>query len=141
MPDFQIFDEKTQAVATVSSNGELIMGDYDHSTSYFAALTTTNPMLIVPGEPGFQFITMAFWAAATKSVSPSTAATIVIYEAHPSDLSVSLNTKASIDLTSGQIFSSPSRLRMSTCEGCVLVATTTDPTVNVTIVGYYEPTR
>lgn len=136
-----LYDDASSAVGSVSGNGEVIVGDYAHSDSYFVALGSLDPVEVVPGVVGFDFIVMSFWITASKTVSPTAPASIIVYQAHSSDLTTNLGTKIAIDLTRGQFFPSPSRLRLAICSGCSLVATTDDFTVNVTIVGYYEPHR
>lgn len=141
MTDVSLFDEQTQSLARITSNGEIVVADYSYADTYFAALTDTSVIEIVPGIGGQRFVTTAFWINATKTVSPTDAGTTIVYEAEPHDLTTNLKTNINVDLIRNQIFPSPGPLRMLTTTARSLVVTTTDPTVNATIVGYYVPVR
>ncbi len=141
MTDVSLFDEQTQALFRITSNGELVVSDYAYSDTYFVSLTTTSPTEIVPGVGNEQFVVTAFWIIATKTVSPTDAGTTIIYEAAPADLTTNLNTIANVDLVRNQQFPSPAPLRIRAGESRTIVVSTTDPTVNVTVVGYYVPVR
>lgn len=141
MTDVSLFDEQTQALFRITSNGEIVVADYSYSDTYFAALVDTEPFEIVPSRGNEQFVTTAFWISALKTVSNTDAGTTVIYEAAPDDLSENLNTLANVDLIRNQQFPSPAPLRMRSGNSRSIVVSTTDPSVNVTVVGYYVPVR
>ena len=141
MTDVSLFDEQTQALFRITSNGEIVVADYAYSDTYFVSLTTTNATELVPGIGDQQFVITAFWINALKTVSPTDAGTTIIYESAAADLSTNLRTIANVDLIRNQQFPSPAPLRIRTGASRTVAVTTTDPTVNVTIVGYYVPIR
>jgi len=136
-----IVDSRKNIGLRLSELGEISTVDYEYSEPFAVSLDATDtPYEVVKGKTGFKFVTKGFWVIAEKTVSPSTAATVNIYEAHPADLTSNLKDIApNISLVQNQIFPSPAPLHMKTVGGSSIVATTDDATVNLTIVGYYAP--
>jgi len=140
MTDFSLFDEKHQSYASVSKSGELITRPYAYSDPYFASITATSVGTeVVPGKAQHYFVITSFWVVASKTVSPSTPADVVLYEAHPADLDTNLSTILQREMVRKDEFNSPSGLNLRVEEGRTIAATTTDPTIDITILGFYLP--
>jgi len=138
MTDVTIFDDKNQAAALVSVNGELIVGPLSYSTAYHETVdSTTISFEIVPAVSGKKFIIDSMLLATSKTFGTATTAeTLTIYEASPADLSTNLKTIAEIDfLKNDRLIATGLNLASSTAVS--LVASATDTNVSVTIAGYY----
>jgi len=138
MTDITIFDNKNQAAALVSVNGELIVGPLSYSTSYHKTVDDTSvPFEIVPASSGKKFIIESMLIFTSKTFgSATTAETLIIYEASPADLSTNLKIVAEVDfLKNDRLVATGLKLASSTAVS--LVASATDTNVSVTIAGYY----
>jgi len=138
MTDVTIWDDKSQAAASVSVNGELIVGPISYSTAYYKLVdVTTTPFEIVPASSGKKFIIDSMLLTTSKTFgSATTAETLTIYEASPADLSTNLKTVAEIDFLKNDRMVATG-LKLATSTAISLVATATDTNVSVTIAGYY----
>lgn len=135
----QLFDPKTGGASRITPDGEVVVAPYSYSKTYSTILADTDNHEVISGITGHDFILMSFWISAGKTVSPTTAATVLMYEANPHDLGVSLQEHVDVGLVQNQIFTSPSNLQLRLAEGASLVASTDDATVKVSAVGYYIP--
>jgi len=138
MTDVTIFDDKSQAAALVSANGELVVGPLSYSTSYHETVDVAlTPFEIVPAASGEKFIINSMLLATSKTFgSATTAETLTIYEASPADLSTNLKTIAEIDfLKNDRLIATGLNLASSTAVS--LVASATDTDVSVTLAGFY----
>jgi hypothetical protein len=121
----------------VTKRGELVTGALKYSTPYGNKLDVINtPFVIVPGLNGQKFVTTGFFVAALKTVSPTTEAAIVLYEASPLDLTTSTKEIVEVALIRGASFVATGT-NLITEAGASIVATTDDATVNVALSGYY----
>jgi len=138
MTDVTIWDDKSQAAALVSVNGELIVGPISYSTAYYKLVdVTATPFEVVPAVSGKKFIIDSMLLTTSKTFgSATTAETLTIYEASPADLSASLKTVAEIDFLKNDRLVATG-LKMATSAAVSLVASATDTNVSVTIAGYY----
>jgi len=138
MTDVTIWDDKSQAAALVSANGELVVGPLSYSTAYHETIDTADtPVEIVPAASGKKFIINSMLLATSKTFgSATTAETLTIYEASPADLSTNMKTVAEIDfLKNDRLVATGLGLASSTAVSLVAIAT--DTNVSVTIAGYY----
>ena len=138
MTDVTIWDDKSQAAALVSANGELIVGALSYSTAYHETIDVAlTPFEIAPAVSGKKFIIDSMLLATSKTFGTATTAeTLTIYEASPADLSTNLKTVAEIDfLKNDRLVATGLNLASSTAVS--LVASATDTNVSVTIAGYY----
>lgn len=138
MTDVTLFDEKSQAAALISVNGELIVGPLSYSVPYHQLVDAVDtPFEIVPAKSGMKFIVTSLLLATSKTFGTATTAeTLTIYEASPADLSANLRTFAQIDfLKNDRLVATGLNLSASTAVS--LVASATDTIVSVTIAGYY----
>jgi len=138
MTDVTIWDDKSQAAALVSANGELIVAPISYSTAYYKLIdVAVTPFEVVPASAGRKFIIDSMLLTTSKAFGTATTAeTLTIYEASPSDLSTNLKTVAEIDfLKNDRLVATGLKLAASTAIS--LVATATDTNVSVTIAGYY----
>jgi len=138
MTDVTIWDDKSQAAASVSVNGELVVGPISYSTAYYKLVdVAADPFEIVPALSGKKFIIDSMLLTTSKTFgSATTAETLTIYEASPADLSTNLKTVAEIDFLKNDRLVATG-LKLATSTAITLVATATDTNVSVTIAGYY----
>ena len=138
MTDVTIWDEKSQAAALISANGELVVGPLSYSSSYHEIVDiAATAFEIVPASSGKKFIIDSMLLATSKTFGTATTAeTLTIYEASPADLSTNLKTVAQIDfLKNDRLVATGLKLASSTAVS--LVASATDTDVSVTIAGFY----
>jgi len=138
MTDVTIWDDKNQAAALVSVNGELVVGPISYSTAYHKTISTADTSFeIVPAVSGKKFIINSMLLATSKTFGTATTAeTLTIYEASPADLSTNMKTVAEIDfLKNDRLVATGLDLASSIAVSLVAIATDTD--VSVTIAGYY----
>jgi hypothetical protein len=127
----------TGANASVTRRGELITAPLKYSKPYGASLDVINvPFEIVPGLNGQKFVTTGFFITALKTVSPTTEAAIVLYEANPLDLTTPTRDIVEVALIRGRSFVATGT-NIITDVGQTIAATTDDATVNVAVSGYY----
>jgi len=138
MPAVTIWDDKSQAAALVSVNGELIVGPLSYSTAYHKTVdVAAAPFEIAPAVSGKKFIISSMLLATSKTFgSATTAETLTIYEASPADLSTNLKTVAEIDFLKNDRLVATG-LNLASSEAVSLVAIATDTDVSVTIAGFY----
>jgi len=140
MVDVTIFDDKNQAAALVSPNGELIVAPLSFSDPYHKTVdVAAAPFEIVPAASGKKFIINNMLLATSKTFgSATTAETLTIYEASPADLSTNLKTIVEIDFLKNDRLVATG-LNLASSEAVSLVAIATDTDVSVTLAGYYIP--
>lgn len=138
MTDFTIWDDKSQAAALVSVNGELIVGPLSYDTPYYMSVDTAlTAFEIVPAKSNKKFIVKSMLLATDKNyASPTVAETLTIYEASPADLSANLKTFVQIDFLRNDRLPI-SGLNIATSTAVSLVAIADSANVDVTIAGYY----
>lgn len=138
MTDVNLFDEKSQTSASITLNGELVVGPVAYSKAYFVSVDiAATPFEIVPAVSGKRFVMTSMLLATSKTFGTATTAeTLTIYEATPSDLSTNLETTAQIDFLKNDRLVATA-LNIATSNAVSLVATATDTDVSVTIAGYY----
>ena len=138
MTDVTIWDDKNQAAALVSVNGELIVGPLSYSSAYHETVDiAATAFEIVPAVAGKKFVIDSMLLATSKTFGAATTAeTLTIYEASPADLSTNLKTVAQIDfLKNDRLVATGLKLASSTAIS--LVASAADTDVSVTIAGFY----
>lgn len=122
--------------AIVTPDGRLVVGQLSYDDTQFNSLTGTGAFNFYKPRTGFRFVIKGLNIRAAQSVSNSFDATVVIYEA--SEL-----TGTVIDKTLWQegmvraAHTGLSGLNILVNEGKWVNAKTTDPTVNMLIMGYY----
>ena len=136
-----IEDKGTRLPAKVTEYNQIVVGPLDYSTAYNTALVVDNqPYELVRGKVGSRFVITDLLIVTLKSVSPSTAATIVIYEAEVADISTNVGTIVELDMLARDKLAVTGLNIISQGKARSLVGTTTDGTVNVLVSGYYVPT-
>ncbi|MCK5236081.1 MAG: hypothetical protein KAR06_03765 [Deltaproteobacteria bacterium] len=138
MTDVTIWDDKSQAAAQVSVNGELIVGAFAYDTPHYVSVDTAlTAFEIVPAKAGKRFIVKSMLLATNKDyASPTVAETLTIYEASPADLSTNLKTFTQVDFLRNDRLPI-SGLNIATSTAVSLVATADSSNIDVTIAGYY----
>ena len=138
MTDVTIFDDKNQAAAQVSVNGELIVGPLAYSTPYYVSVAAASTEYeVVPAKAGKKFIVTSMLLATDKNyASPTVAETLIIYEASPADLSTNLKTFTKVDFLRNDRLPI-SGLNIATSTAVSLVAIADSTAIDVTIAGYY----
>ena len=138
MTDVTIFDDKSQAAALVSVNGELIVGPFAYDTPFYVSVDTASTAFeIVPARSGKKFIVKSILLATDKNyASPTVAETLTIYEASPADLSDNLRIFTQVDFLRNDRLPI-SGLNIATSTAVSLVAIADSNNIDVTIAGYY----
>ncbi len=122
--------------AEVSPSGEIAVGPVRYSQSKFNAMDGTGAFTFFGPLPGQQFVITGMRLKAAASVSPSTEATVIVYEATASDsTTVARTVHQEPMLKDNAVTLLPLSLLVN--EGVWLNGKTDDPTVNITIFGYY----
>lgn len=137
---FQLFDAVRNVFARITSLGEVVTNDYDYSEPYYVSVDSVGDAFeVVAGKPGKCFIVKSLLIASSKTFgSATTAETVTVYEANPSDLTTSLKIFVKLDLLKNDRMPITGlNLKVGKVNSLVVVATDTD--VDVTIAGYYVP--
>ena len=124
---------------SVTSIGEIVVGVFSHDLTMFVKLEVDDTAynFYVPRD-GEQFVITGMRIKASRSVSNTVDAEIIIYEAEgPTDLTVIkiLHEEAMIRGESATL----NPMNILVAQGVFVNAKTTDPTVYITIMGYYIP--
>lgn len=138
MTDVILFDETTQTPASITVDGELVVGPVSYSTAYHVTVDIVDTAFeIVPANGSLKFIITSMLLASSKTyASATTSETLTIYEANPADLDTNLRTAAQIDFLRNDRLVATS-LNIATSASVSLVASAADIDVSVTIAGYY----
>jgi len=138
MPDVQIFDEKEGVAVKISPRGELIVAPISNSDIFNVTVDVADePFEIVRGLAGKKFIVTGMLIATSKTFgSATTAETIELYQAHPSDLAISTNSLLDLDMLKNDRMIATG-LNLTSGEASSLVAKATDTTASITFGGYY----
>lgn len=133
-----LFDDRSQAIGKISTNGELIVSPISYSTAYHVTVDVAlTAFEIVPGIPGKNFIITAMLIATDKTFGvPTTSETLTIYEANPADIDTNLKTLVQIDFLPNERFVATA-LNLVNSKTRSLIAHATDTNVSVTLSGYY----
>jgi len=137
---FNLRDPDTSIAAKVSPDGELYVAKRAYSVPYYVNVdTATIPFEVVRGIANKRFILTAMLILLDKGFGSTVdAESIVIYEAHPSDLTTNLKTFTIVDLLRNDRFP-VTGLNLATSETVSLVAIADSASVDVTLAGYYVP--
>ncbi len=140
MPNFQLVDEKTGRIASLTELGELRVAPYAYSEAYYASVNIVNTaFMLVPAKAGFRFVITDMLISSDKNFGKAHAAeTITIYEANAADLTTSLKTITRVDLLKNDRMP-VTGLHLIATKARALVAIATDTSVDVTLAGYYIP--
>jgi len=138
MTDVTLFDDKNQTSASISFNGELIVGPISYSTAYYVSVDAANtPKEVVPAKSGSLFIITGLLIASSKTFGTATTAeTVIIYESSPSDLTTQLKIITRVDLLKNDRLPITG-LNLASSKAVSLTAIATDTNVDVTVAGYY----
>jgi len=122
--------------AKVTSRGQLVVSPIEFSYAFAVEVNSTNAFNFVPPITGKRFVITDVIIEAGKTVSTTTAADVVLYEA----ASITATAVSKLILTFNMIrfgVRTLNGLNLIVGEGKWLNITTTDPTVNATVMGYY----
>ncbi len=134
---FSLHDDQTSAIATVTKNGALIVAPIKYSTAYYISVNSLVALEIVPAEVKYNFIITGVLIASDKSFGTSTTAeTITLYEASPSDLATNLKTIFKLDMLRNDRLVATD-MNLLTSKSVSIVAIATDVNVDVTLAGYF----
>jgi hypothetical protein len=129
----------TRNKVRVTPRGQLVVAPIAFNTSIFNSMSTTAAYNFVEPVAGKQFIITGYLAASNKDVSATTGATVPIIEAGAIDTTTA--TKTLLILNLGKLDSGGiTGLNIITSAGKWINASTDDPTVNLTLLGYYTDT-
>jgi len=123
----------------MTNHGEAIIGAHEHGKPHFSAMIASNTAynFLVPIK-GKAIIITDVIVQAGKTVSPTTAGTIDIYEAaSDTDATIAKSIFEFDMIRYDQIVMTGLNVELS--EGIYVNAKTTDPTVLCTIIGYHIP--
>ncbi len=136
--NFSLFDDKEQAFAKISSNGELITAPIKYSEAFYISLNLSNTSFeLVPSISDLNFIITGILISTSKSFGTSTnAETITIYEANTADINTNMKTIFQLDMTNNDRLVATS-MNLFSSKSRSIVAIATDNTVDITFAGYY----
>ena len=122
----------------VTPRGELIVAPISFSISYYVDVNLAlTEFVVVPAITGKCFIITALMLNSDKTFGSATVAeTLLLYEAHPSDITTSLNIITQVDmLKNDRLPVTGLNLQVGNTRSIIAVAT--DNNVDVTVAGYY----
>jgi len=132
-----IIGEKSKAVVT--KIGQLVVAPYTYDTTKFLELDSTGTAFnFYEPSVGLQFVITGFRGKAARSVSTTTDADIVIYEADSASSTTELKVVYQDALIRGEDFNVfPANIVIGV--GRYVNAKTTDASIYMNIFGYYIP--
>ena len=138
MTDVTIWDDKSQAAALVSINGELIVAPISYSEAHYVSVDTADtPFEVVPAVSGKRFVITSMLLATDKNFASATVAeTLTLYEASPADLGTNMKIVTQIDFLRNDRLVATG-LNLATSKAVSIVAIATSASVDVTVAGYY----
>jgi hypothetical protein len=120
----------------ITSRGQLVVAPLEFSDSYAIIADATTAFNFVPPKASKRFVITDYIVEAGKTVSTTVEADVTLYEAD--GLTDAVGTR---DILTFNLVRNQNRvltgLNLIVTEGKWLNITTTDPTVNATIMGYY----
>ncbi len=123
---------------TVSPRGQLATGPLEFSEAFAVSANATNTAFnFTTPISGRLFVITGILLDADKNVSPSTAATVVIYEALAVDTATVTKTILSVEMIKNTNRSITGLNLIISTEGRWVNLKTTDASINATLLGYY----
>jgi len=134
---FSLLDGRSGGSACITKRGQLITAPLEFSQTYaVTADATATAFNFISPKAGKRFVITGILIDAGKSVSTSTAGTVVIYES-----STKVGIVATVEIMTVEMLKNTNRvitgLNIITSEGTWVSLKTTDATVFGTLLGYY----